>query len=174
MNILTKIITLFLLTFSTVVISQNKTEDCNCCSKNYKAFNFWEGNWNVYNPKGELIGSNKVRKIKLGCGLQENWIATNNKNTGTSYNYYDKADNLWHQVWISNTGNIINLEGNIDKNGVMVLKSKLVKSSKGNYYNQISWKKNKDGSVTQQWDIFNEKGEKTANAFKGIYKKKLN
>jgi hypothetical protein len=56
----------------------------------------------------------------------------------------------------------------------MVLKSNLVKSPKGNYYNQISWKKNKDGSVTQQWDIFNEKGEKTANAFKGIYKKKLN
>jgi len=44
---------------------------------------------------------------------------------------------------------------------------------KGKHYNQITWVKNDDGSVTQIWDIFNNKHEKVQEVFKGIYKKLL-
>ncbi len=53
----------------------------------------------------------------------------------------------------------------------MILKSSLIKSDKGNYYNQITWTKNNDGSVTQVWDYLNENHKKIKEVFRGIYKK---
>ena len=35
----------------------------------------------------------------------------------------------------------------------MILKSQLLDGKKGKYYNQITWVKNEEGSVTQIWDI---------------------
>ena len=55
----------------------------------------------------------------------------------------------------------------------MVLKSELLDGQKGKYYNQITWTKNEDGSVTQIWNIFNEKNKMTQEAFRGIYKKSV-
>ncbi|MDX5585688.1 MAG: hypothetical protein QNK20_12400 [Aureibaculum sp.] len=55
----------------------------------------------------------------------------------------------------------------------MILKSQFLDGKKGKYYNQIAWVKNDNGSVTQIWDIFNNKHEKILEVFKGIYKKLL-
>jgi hypothetical protein len=106
-----------------------------------------------------------------GCVLQENCEASNKTNTGTSYNFFDSSDSTWNQVWVSNTGNVLRLNGHIDKEGAMVLKSELVNCPKGNYYNQITWTKNGDASVTQRWDILNESNQPLSKAFEGIYKK---
>ena len=163
-------ILILLLNFS-YVLAQN-TSDCPCCTIDHKAFDYWIGDWTVYNTEGKVIGTNNIVKMQNGCVLQENWIASNKTNTGTSYNFFDLSDSTWNQVWISGTGNVLNLKGNINKDGAMVLKSELTTGSKGNYYNQITWTKNDDGSVTQRWDILNEKGETINKAFEGIYKKK--
>jgi hypothetical protein len=144
---------------------------CPCCSEDHKAFDFWVGNWTVYNNGGGVIGTNKVVKMIDGCVLQENWVASNKTNTGTSYNFFDSTDSTWNQVWISNTGNVLRLKGHIDIEGAMVLKSELVNGPKGNYYNQITWSQNDDGSVTQQWDILTESNQPLSKAFEGIYKK---
>jgi hypothetical protein len=103
-----------------------------------KPFDFWVGDWTVYNNGGGIIGTNKVVKMIDGCVLQENWEASNKTNTGTSYNFFDSSDSTWNQVWVSNTGNVLRLNGHIDKEGAMVLKSELVNCPKGNYYNQIT------------------------------------
>jgi hypothetical protein len=144
---------------------------CACCSENHTAFDFWVGDWKVYNTGGKLIGTNKVLKLQEGCVVQENWEAANNTSTGTSYNFFDSSDSTWNQVWISSTGNVLNLKGNLSREGVMILKSELAMGTKGKYYNQITWSKNTNGTVTQRWDILNENGVPISNAFEGIYKK---
>ena len=161
---------IFILTSLSQSLAQTESP-CSCCTDDHKAFDFWVGDWSVYNTGGIIIGTNKVVKMEGGCVLQENWKASNNSNTGTSYNYFDLSDSTWNQVWISSTGNVLNLKGNLNKEGVMVLKSKLVQSSKGSYYNQINWTKNDNGTVTQRWDILNENLAPLSKAFEGIYKK---
>ena len=100
-------------------------------------------------------------------GIRYQW-----KSSGQEHhcNYYNKKDATWNQVWIDNSGFSLVLKGNY-KNGKMVLKSKLLNGKNGKYYNQITWTKNPDGTVTQVWDIFDEKNKKVQEAFKGIYKK---
>ena len=166
-------ITIFTLsTFLSVVNAQNKvTKPCN--SPEYSQFNFWVGNWNVYDSNDKLIGTNNVVKLTNACAIQENWVSKSSKSKGTSYNYYNKTDNSWNQLWVDNSGFSLELKGHYDKNA-MILKSKLVKSKSGDFYNQITWTNNKDGSVTQVWDYLDENHQKIKEVFKGIYKKQRN
>jgi len=151
------------------LIAQQEQIQCPCCSESHSSFDFWIGQWTVYDITGKEIGKNTIEKQYDNCVLQEKWISSA-KNKGTSYNYYDTKDKTWNQVWVDNSGFNLVLKGNYD-NGKMILKSQLLDGKKGKYYNQITWVKNDDGSVTQIWDIFNNKQEKVREAFKGIYKK---
>lgn len=161
---------LLLLITSTSVFSQ--TENCACCSEKYNQFDFWLGEWNVFNPDGRLVGTNTISKEYDNCMLQEKWKSTS-QNRGASTSFYNKENDTWNQVWVDNSGFVLKLKGQL-LNGNMVLKSDLKEGTKSKYYNQISWTKNEDGSITQLWEIFNEENVKISEVFHGIYKKTLN
>lgn len=147
--------------------SQN---ECNCCTLNHQQFDFWVGNWEVFNSEGEKIGENLIEKLENNCIVSENWKGEKG-GTGKSFNYYHPKDQTWNQLWISNTGTILKLKGKAQPDQ-MLLKSELIKGEKINYYNQITWTKNADGSVTQLWEIYDTEGNFLSEAFKGIYRKK--
>lgn len=157
--------------FASMLYAQADNPGCNCCSAPYRQFDFWLGDWNVYDTSGKKIGENKIVLMQDSCLLQENWTSMG-QHRGTSYNYFNKTDSTWNQVWIANNGNILELKGNRSGNK-MVLKSALVKADKGGYYyNRISWEQMPDGSVIQQWDILDNKDNNLSAVFKGIYRKK--
>ena len=156
--------------FSIVVCTVAAQNQKPCSSEQHKQFDFWEGNWKVYDIKGKLIGTNKIVKMHNRCVMQENWESKTSSNKGTSYNYFDLTDKTWNQVWVDNSGYSLNLKGQYT-DGSMVLKSKLVKAKKGNYYNRVTWTKKDDGSVTQVWDFINKEGKIIQEVFRGIYKK---
>jgi hypothetical protein len=158
-----------MLSFSTVLTSQNQ-QKTPCSGAKYSQFDFWEGAWIVYDTKGNIVGTNKLVKMHSNCVMQENWVSKTGPSRGTSYNYYNKTDDYWHQVWVDNSGFSLMLKGGLI-DGKMVLKSDLITSEKGNYYNRITWSKNNDNSVTQLWEYINEKEELISEVFRGIYKK---
>lgn len=141
-----------------------------CSSPEYQQFDFWVGNWNVYDTKDKLIGQNKIVTMPNACAIQENWASQNGKSLGTSYSYYNTSDKKWHQLWIDNKGFVLETSGKLKENK-MILKSKVIKSPKGSYYNRITWINNSDGTVTQIWDYMTTDGKIIQQAFKGIYKK---
>ncbi len=164
------LIIILTISFSNKIYSQTATKKP-CSGEKYSQFDFWEGDWNVYDTSGKLIGTNKLVKMQNNCVMQENWASKTSKNKGTSYNYYNKVDDSWNQVWIDNSGFSLVLKGKLI-DGKMVLKSDLIKGKKGNFYNRVTWSKNKDNSVIQVWEYLNSDGEIISEAFRGIYKKK--
>jgi hypothetical protein len=165
-----RVITLFLLIFS-VYATQSQTQKVPCDTNKHNEFNFWVGDWNVYDPQGKLIGTNNIVKMHSNCVMQENWESKVSANKGTSYNYVNLADNTWNQLWVDNSGFSLKLKGNLE-NGSMVLKSEKVKNQQGEYYNRITWTPHKDGSVMQLWELISPEGKVIQEAFRGIYKKK--
>jgi hypothetical protein len=150
---------------------QTDTKQCPCCTEAHQAFDFWVGEWTVYDTSGNIVGTNSIQKDYDNCVLREQWKSSKNSR-GTSYNYYNLTDKTWNQVWIDNSGFSLTLKGNYYDNK-MILKSALLDGKKGKYYNQITWKKNPDKSVTQTWSIFDINGELVQEAFNGIYKKNV-
>jgi hypothetical protein len=154
-----------------IFVNAQTTSACACCSEPHKQFDFWLGHWDVYDTTGKKVGENLIESMESGCGLRENWRS--NQQTGTSTNYFDPADNTWNQLWIDNAGTILSLKGAYNNNK-MELKSAMMQGKKvAFYYNVITWEKNKDGTVTQIWDVRENTGKLVSRAFKGIYKLKV-
>ena len=78
----------------------------------YREFDFWVGEWDVYNPQGQKVGSNSIRKMQKNCVLLENWKSVRGSG-GMSINYYDPAAKKWKQNWVDEFGDIIWYEGDI-------------------------------------------------------------
>ena len=76
-----------------------------CQAAEYRQFDFWIGDWEVQDLKGNVVGTNKVTREQDGCLLVEHWTSSRGKETGTSFNYYDVRDKKWHQLYLSNSGN---------------------------------------------------------------------
>jgi hypothetical protein len=76
-----------------------------CQSPEFHQFDFWIGDWEVQDPQGNVVGHNLVTREQDGCLLIEHWTASTGGQTGTSFNYYDVQDRLWHQLYIDNSGN---------------------------------------------------------------------
>ncbi|MBK7967386.1 MAG: hypothetical protein IPK10_20365 [Bacteroidetes bacterium] len=83
---------------------------CACCTENHKAFDFWVGDWMVFDTSGNKIGENKIDKIEGNCIINEHWIGGKG-NTGSSYNFYDATDSTWNQLWIDSQGGNLVLKG---------------------------------------------------------------
>ena len=68
-----------------------------------KQFDFWVGEWDVFNPQGQKNGTSVIQKIANGCGVLENWRDIFG-NEGKSINFFDNGTSKWYQYWIGSAG----------------------------------------------------------------------
>jgi len=145
--------------------------DVPCSGQEYHQFDFWLGNWEVYNQADTIVGYNHIVQLHDECVIQENWKSKGTY-TGTSYNFYDPLSDTWNQVWIDNQGGHLILKGRYAE-GKMVMESELKKSQKGiSYYDRITWYNNGDGTVRQLWEMVGIDGVVLNVLFDGLYRKK--
>jgi hypothetical protein len=162
-----KILMVCLIVTSTIhVFAQQK---CNCCTVKHKQFNFWLGDWEVFNSKGVKVGENRILSMQDSCVVQENWISLGQ--TGTSYNFYNKQDDTWNQTYIDNVGTVLVSKGAF-VNNKMILESGRIMKGNSCYFNRITWAIDSDHNVTQKWDIVDDKGYVLQVVFDGVYKRK--
>lgn len=83
-----------------------------------RQFDFWIGDWDVFNLAGQKVGTNTIQSFSDGCGLLENWTASLGGGNGKSINYYDASTQKWYQHWIGSGGGALRYEGNF-KDGAM-------------------------------------------------------
>ena len=74
-----------------------------CYTPQYKLFDFWIGEWEVFAKNGQLAGTNKIEQILDRCVLLENWTDSYGK-AGKSFNTFNGTD--WQQTWVDDTGNV--------------------------------------------------------------------
>jgi len=155
---------------ASVVMAQAQS-DCACCTEMHKQFDFWVGDWVVYDTNGTIVGENTIKKLEKGCILNEHWRGAKGS-TGRSYNYFNLTDSTWNQLWVDSQGQHLELKGHGGDNQ-MTLDSELIPGKKVKYYfNRITWTSYPDGSITQIWEILDEKETLLTTVFHGIYRPK--
>jgi hypothetical protein len=133
-----------------------------CQSAEYRQFDFWLGEWEVFLPTGKKAGESRIEAISAGCALLENWSG-NGGFTGKSLNSYDSSDKHWHQSWVDSSGSRLELAGSYaDKRMVLA-------SGSGAAMQRIAWSVNDDGSVRQLWESTADGGKTWTVQFDGKY-----
>ena len=79
-------------------------------------FDFWVGQWDVTpwqapapTPQQKL-GQSDVHPILEHCVISENWSGAGG-GEGKSYNFYDPNLKKWRQVWIADSGGVLDYTG---------------------------------------------------------------
>jgi hypothetical protein len=155
------------LTSAPSALCQSKPSPCEAAE--YRAFDFWLGEWNVYGPEGRLAGTNNVTREYGGCVVHEHY-KTGHEYSGESLNTYDASRKVWHQSWVDSSGLLLVLEGGL-RDGKMVLEGQTVGAEGKATKQRITWTPNPDGSVRQLWESTDASG-KWVVAFDGKYTRK--
>ena len=66
---------LTIVSFNQITTQSKRINQCNSCTEKHQQFDFWLGNWNVYNTDGKLVGTNTISKGYGDCLLKEEWVS---------------------------------------------------------------------------------------------------
>lgn len=152
---------------TTLASAQQPAAPPPCSSPEHRQFDFWIGDWDVQGPDGKPIGTNKVEKILNGCVLQENWHGTDG-DRGSSFNIYNAINKRWHQTWVSDSGNLLQLDGTL-QDGRMVLSGDRKSPQGAMVKNRITWTRVDADHVRQEWAISLDDGKTWRTDFSGLY-----
>lgn len=78
----------------------------------HRQFDFWLGDWNVFNTAGSQIGTNIVTAGLDGCAVEEHWTDQSGRR-GRSLNAWDAEDAQWHQTWVAVGLGHLRMAGNV-------------------------------------------------------------
>ena len=135
-----------------------------------RQFDFWVGEWEVRNPKGQLAGTNSVQLILGDCVIAENWTGARG-NSGKSFNFYDAGTGKWHQLWVDDRGGVLRLAGEY-RDGAMRFEGETPKGDGKKTLERLTFTALPDGRVRQFWEQSVDDGKTWSVAFDGTYTKK--
>jgi hypothetical protein len=93
-----------------------------CQSSEYRQFDFWIGDWDVYDTGNSATRVARVRVSAIlgGCVLLEEYAGADG-HQGRSFSLYDASSKSWHQTWVTNHGEMLAIEGSLESSGAMIL-----------------------------------------------------
>ncbi|UOR14725.1 hypothetical protein [Qipengyuania aquimaris] len=145
-----------------------------CEGEDFKAFDFWVGEWDVYpNADGSpyKVADSSIEKVSAGCAIRETWMPLQGR-SGTSLSAYDPATEGWHQLWVGGQPGRVFFDGGAVE-GKMILTGQWGKAQDGTpLLVRMTYSLRDDGSVRQHGEASKDRGLSWANYFDLIYRRK--
>ena len=139
-----------------------------CDIPQYRQLDFWVGDWNVTSG-GKPAGTNLVTQEESGCLVHEHWTGAGG-GTGQSFNFYDRTDDRWHQVWVASNGTTLFLSGQY-ADGKLVYSGVAPGANGAAAQQRLTFFHNADGTVRQLWESSSD-GKQWQTVFDGLYVRK--
>lgn len=115
----------------------------------HHAFDFWIGKWDV-SSGGQAAGTNNIQPILGHCVIFEQWESSTG-GLGKSFNYYDPGYDHWRQIWVSDSGTIIEFTGEARDGGIFYTSETVNPADGAVTHHKFEFTQNEDGSVRQFW-----------------------
>lgn len=144
-------------------------EACASAVEPRRRFDFWVGEWDVYNPQGVKVGESRIESLERGALIMENWDNTRG-GTGKSMNFVDPEDGLWKQVWVDQSGSVVRYSGAWE-NGALRLSGTVTGPNGKGVLSRCSFTP-VDGGVRQLIERSADNGATWAVYFDGHYRPK--
>lgn len=163
----------FIFFLGSTILHAQPSPSCPCCTEDHRAFDFWVGEWNVYDLSGTtLLGTSNISLKDGDCILQEEWTSAQANYSGRSFNSFDRNSKQWRQYWIDSQGSILQIAGGLAGNSMVMSSTTAAFDTIPETTTQISWTPLEDGRVRQTWRNTSDGGKSWTVLFDGYYAKK--
>lgn len=116
-----------------------------CASSEYRQFDFWRGDWDVFDQATQkLVAHAHVSSILGGCALLEEYDDLE-KHGGRSFSIYDASRGVWHQSWVSDRGALLVIEGHFHDGVMELVGSDRPAAGAGERWVRGTWQANSEG-----------------------------
>lgn len=140
-----------------------------CSSPEHRRFDFWVGDWEVFDAQGHRAGTNVIERTLDGCVIRESWTGAGGMR-GTSLNIYDVRDGLWHQTWVDSRGRRLELAGAYHGDRMVLEGTVPSEDDPGRVvHHRITWSRLDGGRVRQLWEASRDDGKTWSVVFDGTY-----
>ncbi len=123
-----------------------------CVAPEHRQFDFWVGQWNIFNPAGVQTSTSVITSELDGCVVMEDFI-NNGGFQGRSLNVYDARDRRWYESFVDNVVGNYRISGTASAGGMLMTGTQQVfRFATGDFPirdSRIVWTANPDGSVRQ-------------------------
>jgi len=95
-----------------IAIAQPALSAPSCSSHDNRAFDFWVGDWDVFDVESpdKLAAHARIDLILGGCAIHEVYQQVDGLR-GESLSLYDGNSKQWHQTWVTNRGTLLLING---------------------------------------------------------------
>jgi hypothetical protein len=158
-------------------LSSAQQQPAPCSAPEYQQFDFWLGEWNVFennNGKpGSPQGASRVTSIFDGCAIQEEYLDGKGTVVGKSLNAYYPQTKKWHQMYVDGFGQVIMLSGKRNNNDMSLDGEYPSVQNAGLIIKQnITWTRLNNNEVRQHWILSTDNWQSTRDIFDGLYIRK--
>lgn len=136
----------------------------------HHSFDFWIGEWTV-TQNGQFAGTSSVQPILGHCTIFEQWESVN-ATFGKSFNYYDPAHDHWRQIWIGDSGSIIEFTGEARDGGIFFTAETKDPADGSVTLHKFEFTKIGEAGVRQYWETSTDSGETWQIVWDGRYERK--
>lgn len=143
-----------------------------CVAAEHRQFDFWQGEWDVFDRDDRRVGRNRIDLVLGGCALVEHWEGAAG-GRGTSLNAWSADDRRWRQMWVDGAGGQLDLRGTWDEDTSTMTLSGAGRARDGHAVtHEIAWLRLEDGSVRQRWRQSRDAGQTWTTVFDGQYRRR--
>jgi hypothetical protein len=157
--------------FKEVLAQANRNlRPCAAAPEN-RQFDFWVGEWDVQNPKGQPAGTSSVQLILGDCTIFENWTSASGTYSGKSFNIYNSSLKKWQQFWTDDKGGVLEFTGEYRDGELRYTGESL--DQKGNHVlHRLTFFNLAPARVRQLWEQSTDGGKTWTTVFDGLYVRK--
>lgn len=148
------------------LVAQGNPPPPACTAPQYRAFDYWIGEWDVTDTTGTKIAESSITRASAGCAIAEHWKPLQGP-PGHSLSWYAASDSLWHQQWVGGDGWAPRFDGTVE-DGELVF----TETGPQARITRMRYVKKPDGVVQQILWVSTDSGTTWAVAFVGNYTKK--
>ena len=152
-----------------VFLNKLKAIDYPCSSSpEYRQFDFWIGEWNVFDTKtGNPAGKSKIELLLRECVLMENWQPISGI-PGKSFNMYNASEKKWRQTYVDASGTLLEFYDGEYRGNKMQFK---MKSGPDSTLHKLTFFKINDKEIRQLGELLKGKGSDWQVEYDLTYKK---
>jgi hypothetical protein len=118
-----------------------------CSAPEYRQLDFWLGRWKALDDdgKGSYVARDDITSILGGCVVLERYRQKDGRD-GNGVTIYDASRHLWHQTWVTNSGQLLILEGRF-MGGVLTMSGDDLEQGGRRVWYRVSWRQQAAGTA---------------------------